>query len=82
MAADDEQEDARLLDIPAAKVEGVLSKVTCDGKPVASDGELRLYLESKRPGDSIRVTLYRGKTKLQKTVVLVEAPQQRVRSKI
>jgi putative serine protease PepD len=53
-----------------------------DGKPVASDGELRLFLESKHPGDSIHVTLYRGKAKLQKTVVLVEAPQQRVRGKI
>jgi S1-C subfamily serine protease len=53
-----------------------------DGKPVTSDGELRLFLESKRPGDSIRVTLYRGKTKIQKTVVLVEATQSRLRSKI
>jgi S1-C subfamily serine protease len=53
-----------------------------EGKPVASDGELRLFLESKRPGDTIRVTLYRAKIKMQKTVVLVEAPQQRVRSRI
>lgn len=53
-----------------------------DGKPVASDGELRLFLEPKLPGESIRVILYRGKIKMQKTVVLVESPQQSVRSRI
>jgi S1-C subfamily serine protease len=53
-----------------------------DGKPVTSDGELRLFLEPKRPGESIRVTLYRGKTKIEKTVILVEASQQSVRSRV
>jgi S1-C subfamily serine protease len=48
-----------------------------DGKPIASQEELRLALEMKRPGDSVRVTLFRGKSKIEKTVVLVEAPRQR-----
>jgi S1-C subfamily serine protease len=48
-----------------------------DGKPIGSQEELRLVLETKRPGDTVRVTLYRGKSKLQKSVVLVEAPNRR-----
>jgi S1-C subfamily serine protease len=51
-----------------------------DGKPVSSIEELKLALEAKRPGDTIQVTLYRGKAKLQKPVVLIEAPRQRGRS--
>ncbi|MDR0843279.1 MAG: trypsin-like peptidase domain-containing protein [Acidobacteriota bacterium] len=46
-----------------------------DGKDVASHEELRLLLESKKPGESITVTIYRGATKVQKKVLLVEAPQ-------
>ncbi len=48
-----------------------------DGKPVASLGELRLALEGKRPGDTIQVTFYRGRTKLQKAVVVSEPARQR-----
>ena len=48
-----------------------------DGKPVGSQEELRLALESKRPGDTVRVTLYRGRSKIEKSVTLVEAPRQR-----
>jgi S1-C subfamily serine protease len=51
-----------------------------DGKPVGSLDELRLSLESKRPGDTIRVTLYRGRSKIEKSVTLVEAPRQSPKS--
>jgi S1-C subfamily serine protease len=51
-----------------------------DGKPIASQEELRLALETKRPGESVRVTLYRGKSKIEKTVVLLEAPRQRAQT--
>jgi S1-C subfamily serine protease len=47
------------------------------GKPVGSLEELRLSLESKRPGDTVSITFYRGQSKLQKSIVLVEAPRQR-----
>jgi S1-C subfamily serine protease len=47
-----------------------------EGKAVASREELRLALESKRPGDTVRVTIYRGRSKMQKTVPLVESPRQ------
>jgi S1-C subfamily serine protease len=47
-----------------------------DGKPVNSLQELRLFLESKHPGETVQATLYRGKSKIQKSVVLVEAPRQ------
>jgi S1-C subfamily serine protease len=49
-----------------------------DGKPIGSQEELRLVLETKRPGDTVNVVLYRGKTKLEKSVALIEAPNQRV----
>jgi S1-C subfamily serine protease len=48
-----------------------------DGKPIGSQEELRLVLETKRPGDTVQATLYRGKTKIQKSVILLEAPSQR-----
>jgi len=51
-----------------------------EGKPVASLEELRLMLESKRPGNSVNITLYRGRSKIQKSVPLVEAPRQRALS--
>jgi S1-C subfamily serine protease len=47
-----------------------------EGKPVSSLEELRLALESKRAGDVVRVTIYRGRSKIQKSVTLVEAPRQ------
>ncbi len=49
-----------------------------DGKPVGSLEELRLVLETKRPGESVKVTFYRGRSKNQKSVMLVEAPVQRM----
>jgi putative serine protease PepD len=48
-----------------------------DRKPITSLEELRLALEGKRPGDTIQVTLYRGRSKLQKAVTLLEQPRQR-----
>ncbi len=45
-----------------------------DGKPVTSVDDLNLYLESKKPGDQVRLTFYRGKTKNEKSIVLVEQP--------
>jgi S1-C subfamily serine protease len=48
-----------------------------DGQAVASLDELRLALEPKRSGDTAQVTLYRGRTRMQKAVTLVEAPRQR-----
>jgi S1-C subfamily serine protease len=48
-----------------------------DGRAVASLDELRLVLETKRAGDNVRITFYRGRTKNQKSVTLVEAPRQR-----
>ena len=48
-----------------------------EGKPVGSLEELRLVLETKRAGDSVKVTLYRGQSKMQKIVTLVEIPRQR-----
>ena len=43
-----------------------------DGKTVGSDGELRLLLETKKPGETVNVTLYREKKRIQKNVVLLE----------
>jgi len=48
-----------------------------DGHPVSSLEELRLALEPKRAGDIVQVTLYRGRSKVQKSVTLVEARRQR-----
>jgi S1-C subfamily serine protease len=52
-----------------------------DGKPVGSLEELRLLLETKRAGDLVKVTLYRGRSKMQKSVSLVETPPQRFGSR-
>jgi S1-C subfamily serine protease len=46
-----------------------------DGEAVGSSAELRLLLESKRPGDVVQVTLYRNGKKRQVKVTLVEAPR-------
>jgi len=48
-----------------------------DGKPVGSLDELRLALETRHPGGTVQVTLYRGRSKTKKPVTLVEAPLQR-----
>lgn len=45
-----------------------------DGKPVTSVDDLNLALESKRPGDQVRLTFYRGRTKNEKSIVLMEPP--------
>jgi S1-C subfamily serine protease len=42
-----------------------------DGKAVSSLDDLRL-LDSKRPGEVIELTIYRGRSKLKKSVTLVE----------
>ena len=46
-----------------------------DGQPIHSIDDLDLLLESKRPGDSVRVTFYRGSTKTQKQIELMEQPR-------
>jgi len=51
-----------------------------DGRPVTSFDELQLALEAKRPGDTVQVTIYRGRAKMQKPVTLLEAPRQRIRN--
>jgi S1-C subfamily serine protease len=38
---------------------------------------LRLALEGKRPGDTVPITIYRGRSKLEKSVLLTELPRQR-----
>jgi S1-C subfamily serine protease len=50
-----------------------------DGTSVGTMDDLHLLMESKRPGDVVQVTLYRGNSKIQKSVTLVEAPRRRVR---
>ena len=50
-----------------------------DGKPISSTEELRLALEGKRPGDTVQITLFRGRTKMTKEMVLAEHPRQRGR---
>ena len=50
-----------------------------DGAALGSTDDLHLAMESKRPGDVVQVTLYRGSTKIQKSVTLVEAPLRRAR---
>jgi putative serine protease PepD len=48
-----------------------------DNKPVTSMEEVRLALEGKRPGDHVNLTIYRGRTKMQKPTPLAESPRQR-----
>jgi S1-C subfamily serine protease len=45
------------------------------GKPVSSLDDLRL-LDSKRPGEVVEITIFRGRSKMNKSVTLVEAPRQ------
>ncbi|MDR0310289.1 MAG: trypsin-like peptidase domain-containing protein, partial [Acidobacteriota bacterium] len=42
-----------------------------DGRAVKSQEELQLFLEAKKPGETVRVTLYREKTRIQKDVALI-----------
>jgi putative serine protease PepD len=46
--------------------------IEIDGKAVKSQEELQLFLEAEKPGETVRVTLYRGKNRIQKNVVLLE----------
>jgi S1-C subfamily serine protease len=46
-----------------------------DEIPLGSMDDLRLLMESKRPGDVVQATLYRENTKIQKSVTLVEVPR-------
>ena len=46
-----------------------------DGKPIASREELRLAVEGKRPGETVRLTVQRGRAKTEKQMVLLERPQ-------
>jgi|WetSurMetagenome_2_1015567.scaffolds.fasta_scaffold90668_2 S1-C subfamily serine protease len=46
-----------------------------DGKAVSSLDDLRL-LEMKRPGEVVEITIYRGRSKMTKSVTLIEAPSQ------
>ena len=43
-----------------------------DGKAVKSQEELNLFLEAKKPGETVSITLYRGKDRIQKNIVLLE----------
>lgn len=51
--------------------------VEVDGKAVTSMEELRLALESKKPGDSVTLTIYRARSRMQKQMLLVEPQRQR-----
>lgn len=48
-----------------------------DGKAVASEEELRLALEPKRPGETVEVTLYRNGVEMTLNVTLVGTPNRR-----
>jgi S1-C subfamily serine protease len=50
-----------------------------DGNSINSFDDLQLLMETKRPGDVVQVTFYRGKSKMKKAVTLVEAPTRRTR---
>jgi len=47
--------------------------VSVDGKAVATQLDLNLALNRKRPGDTIQLGIYRGKQKMDVTVTLGEA---------
>jgi len=47
--------------------------VAVDGKPMATQLDLNLALNRKRPGDTIEVEIYRGQQKMQVRVTLGEA---------
>jgi S1-C subfamily serine protease len=50
--------------------------VAIDGKKVEDQQELAEVMNNHRAGDSVRVTIYRGKRKMDVTVTLGEARQQ------
>jgi S1-C subfamily serine protease len=53
----------------------IISQV--DGKDISSWDDLRSVLEGKRPGETVQITIYRGRSKLEKSVLLTEVPRQR-----
>lgn len=46
-----------------------------DGKRITSMDDIDLLLENKRPGDAVSMTFYRGRTKNQKSITLMEQPR-------
>jgi S1-C subfamily serine protease len=46
-----------------------------DGRQIASMDDIQLALENKRPGQTVQVTTYRGRTRGQKAVLLAERPR-------
>ncbi len=46
-----------------------------DGKPINNLDDLDLALENRKPGDTVQLTYYRGRTKYQKTITLMEQPR-------
>ena len=53
-----------------------------DGNAVSSQEELQLFLEAKKPGETVSVTFYRESKKLQKNVVLVERSESGTRKRL
>lgn len=51
--------------------------VAVDNKPITSPEELQLALEPRKPGETIKVSIYRQQTKMDLNVLLVEPPRQR-----
>jgi S1-C subfamily serine protease len=49
--------------------------VAIDGKDVASELDMNVILNHKKPGDTVRVTIYRGGKKMDVNVTLGEAAQ-------
>jgi S1-C subfamily serine protease len=50
--------------------------VAVDGKKVEDQQELAQLMNNHRAGDTVRITIYRGKKKLEVSVVLGEARQE------
>ncbi|NWG12208.1 MAG: trypsin-like peptidase domain-containing protein [Acidobacteria bacterium] len=48
-----------------------------DGREVDSREQLRLIINKHRPGESVRLTIYRGSARMDKDVLLVEQPPTR-----
>ena len=50
--------------------------VSIDGKPIESQQDLAQVMNNHRAGDTVKVTIFRGKKKLEVTVVLAETRDQ------
>jgi putative serine protease PepD len=46
-----------------------------DGRPITSMDDIQLALENKRPGQTVQVSVYRGRARSQKAVLLAERPR-------